>query len=214
MSNVTYPVTMSNSTNATNSTNMTDSDNSTTSDNVLDYCDYYLMGEGYQFTQASMSIGLVVIENRFNQTLDLYYKNGGDNATTTNDTAVSMPSSLAWNWSELTSLIEALIGNSQCSSSSSSNATSSNGTSSSSSTPSQVSILAGLGINWSQWQQLAQGNLNVSDWGKDELKVWIQNYVVYWNALQNLVRVSKATVSGAVNSIEAVVGTLLGNYEN
>lgn len=80
-----------------------------TSNSTVNYCDYYLYGEGYQFTQAEFGIGLVLLQDRYNTTNDLYYKE------VSAPLAVPAPSTptLSWNWSELTQLVQALT-NSQC----------------------------------------------------------------------------------------------------
>jgi len=43
--------------------------------------------------------------------------------------------------------------------------------------------------------------------------MWIQNYVTYWNAVQNYIAQGEAILSGAANGIEGAAGNLLGSYE-
>lgn len=168
---------------------------------TVDYCDYYLWGEGYQFTQADSGIGLVLFQDRYNSSSDLYYKNGAAPVV-----VPSMPS-LSWNWSELTQLIQALT-NAQCSQQSS-NSTSVSMNSTVSMPSSSVSVLAGLNLPWSSWGSLANLNMDINSWSKAEWKMWIQNYVTYFNAVQGYV----AQVKGAVNTAGSVISGLLSGIK-
>jgi hypothetical protein len=70
--------------------NITDiADNAT-----IDYCDYFEVGTGYQFTEADNGLGLVVLQDRVDAARDLYYKS-----------LTSLPTTLQWDWSELAGLL-------------------------------------------------------------------------------------------------------------
>lgn len=139
---------------------------------TINYCDYFEIGSGYEFTQAENGIGLVMLEDRIGGARDLYWKN-----------LISAPVTLGWNWAELVQLIQALEG-AQCQAANVTNGT----------TPSLpglptlsgglADILAVLNLPWADWSLSALGNLEVSTWTKAEWKFWIQSYVAYWNAVQ------------------------------
>lgn len=59
-------------------------------------CNYFMVGSGYQFTQADNDIGLVFLPNVTGGKDDLYYKN------------MNAPVTLGWDWSQLTSLVTSL----------------------------------------------------------------------------------------------------------
>lgn len=181
----------------TNIANMTD----------LEVCDYFSYGEGYQFSQAESGIGLVILGDRYNSTRDLFYQNGMP--STDNSTApVVTPTApqLNWNWSELSGLI-AQLQNVQCGLvNSTTNVT----------TPidfGSFNLFAALNLPWAQWSQLANINLDFNTWTKEDLKMWIQNYVTYWNAIQSYIAKGEAILAGAANGIEGAAGNLLGSYE-
>jgi hypothetical protein len=60
----------------------------------VDYCDYFEMGVGYQFTQFDM-VGLFVVIDRIGGERDRYYKN-----------ITMTPGMLSWDWKELEGLIK------------------------------------------------------------------------------------------------------------
>jgi hypothetical protein len=66
-------------------------------DQTVNYCDYYEIGQGYQFTQADNGIGLALLPDRIGSTADVYYK-----------LMNSAPINLGWNWAELVQLVQAL----------------------------------------------------------------------------------------------------------
>jgi hypothetical protein len=69
---------------------------------VVEYCDYFEIGVGYQFTQADNGIGLVVVPGVIGGARDVYYRD----LNLTNST-------LYWDWVELAALIET-YSSSQC----------------------------------------------------------------------------------------------------
>jgi hypothetical protein len=44
--------------------------NITGGNETVNYCDYFAYGEGYLFSQANLGIGLVILSDRYNGTLD------------------------------------------------------------------------------------------------------------------------------------------------
>jgi hypothetical protein len=62
---------------------------------TIDYCDYFEVGTGYQFTNAGEGpIGLVVLQDRVGAARDLYYKS-----------LTNLPTTLQWDWAELAGLV-------------------------------------------------------------------------------------------------------------
>ena len=66
---------------------------------TINYCDYYEIGEGYQFTQADNGIGLALLPDRIGSAADLYYK------LLTGTTGTVAPVILGWDWAELIQLV-------------------------------------------------------------------------------------------------------------
>lgn len=71
-------------------------------------CDYYLPGEGYQFSQASADdkVGIVILSDKYGSPTDVFYKNGGEQP-------MPAPGNLNWNWAQLNELIAGLA-NTNC----------------------------------------------------------------------------------------------------
>lgn len=78
---------------------------------------------------------------------------------------------------------------------------------------SSFNLYAALNLPWGSWSQQAIANLDISSWGKAEWKMWIQNYVTYWNAVQNYIAQGEAILSGAASGVSSAAGGLLGSYE-
>jgi len=74
-------------------------------------------------------------------------------------------------------------------------------------------LFAALNLPWAQWSQQAILNLDISSWGKTEWKMWIQNYVTYWNAVQSYIAQGEAILAGAASGVEGAAGNLLGSYQ-
>lgn len=43
--------------------------------------------------------------------------------------------------------------------------------------------------------------------------MWIENYVTYWNAVQNYISQGEAILAGAASGVSGAAGGLLGSYE-
>ena len=133
------------------------------------------------------------------------------NSTDVPSTPAELPQ-LNWNWAELSALI-AQLQNIQCNNG---NATvtvptpSVNGGS--------FNIFAVLGLPWGEWSSLATSNLDINAWSKADWKLWIQNYVTYWNAVQTYISEGEAilgSVAGGISgTVGGAVGGVYGSYED
>jgi hypothetical protein len=143
----------------------------TVADNqTVDYCDYFEVGTGYQFTQADCGIGLVVLQDRVDAASDLYYKS-----------ITSLPSTLNWAWSELAALVNE-IKPLACDVASG---------------PSSVidEFWSLIAVPWADFQAAANISMNVEEWTKEELKTWISNYVQYITVVEAFITSHADSVS-------------------
>jgi hypothetical protein len=62
-------------------------------DTMVNYCDYYEIGKGYQFTQVDSGIGLIINLNLEGGMTDQYWMN------------YNSSSNSSWSWTQLASLI-------------------------------------------------------------------------------------------------------------
>lgn len=79
---------------------------------------------------------------------------------------------------------------------------------------STVSVLAGLNLPWSSWSSVANLNLDINTWTKADWKLWIQNYVSYFNAVQVYVSQAKSVVSSATSVIGGLIQNIKGQYSS
>lgn len=138
-----------------------------TNDTSVKVCDYFEIGVGYQFSQCDQDIGLVVIQDRVGAEMDLYYQN----LTMEGDV-------LYWDWTELETLVNAYT-NKVC-------------PMPEPGSPNPVEyygpqVWFNLTLPWSDWNLTAQEDNNVSMWNKTVWKYWINNYVTYYDVLQQYI---------------------------
>ena len=180
-----------------NTTNMTN----------IEVCDYFTYGEGYQFSQANSGIGLVILGDRYNSTRDLHYTNGSLPVVNATIPVAPAPQQLNWNWSQLSALVQQLT-NVQCNTvNATTNVT----------TPvslNSFNLFASLNLPWGQWSQQALYNIDYNSWTKAEWKMWIQNYVAYWNAVQTYITEGEAILAGAANGVSSAASGVLGSYQS